>query len=86
MRAIDADKLMIDLKVEYAYAAMEIVDKQPTIDPVKHGRWIAGCTNGAGTEYCYCSECNEDALKDTEGYTEFSDYCPHCGAKMDKEG
>lgn len=52
-------------------------------EPVVHGEWIHGCTNGAGTEYCYCSECMEDALKDAAGYTEFSDFCPHCGAIMD---
>lgn len=50
--------------------------------PVVRGRWIHGCTQGAGTEYCCCSVCSEDALKDKGGYTEFSNYCPNCGAKM----
>ena len=61
---------------------MEFVSA-PTIDPVKHGKWIHGCTDGAGTEFCYCSECDEDALKTKEGYTAFSDFCPNCGARMD---
>lgn len=56
-----------------------------TVDavPVVRGEWIHGCTDGAGTEFCYCSACGEDALKDKGGYTEFSRYCPNCGAKME---
>jgi hypothetical protein len=59
--------------------------KQGKIDAVVRGEWIHGCRDGAGTEFCYCSECNEDALKDKSGYTEFSAFCPSCGAKMDGE-
>ncbi len=77
MRAIDADKLMIDLKVEYAYAAMEIVDKQPTIDPVKHGKW----EYDEDVKALYCGNCGVFAQPQRK-----TDYCPHCGAKMDKEG
>jgi hypothetical protein len=60
------------------------IDGSPTIDavPVVRGEWIHGCTDGAGTEFCYCSACGEDALKDKGGYTEFSRYCPNCGADM----
>jgi hypothetical protein len=64
-----------------------IINNAPTADavPVVRGEWIHGCHDGAGTEFCYCSECYEDALKDKGGYTEFSRYCPNCGAKMDGE-
>ena len=46
------------------------------------GEWIHGCTNGPGTEYCYCSECTEDALYDRSGFREFTRFCPHCGRPM----
>lgn len=63
-----------------------ILDSAPTIEPdVKRGEWIHGCSNGAGTEFCYCSECDESALIDKHGYTELSDFCPNCGADMRKE-
>ncbi len=47
-----------------------VIEEQPTIDPVKHGKWI--CVNG---KY-YCSECDEE--QDWKTY-----YCSGCGAKMD---
>lgn len=44
--------------------------------PVIHAKWLSGDCKGA-----HCSNCEE--------YTAFIygtyDYCPHCGAKMDKE-
>ena len=51
----------------------------PKVDvaEVKHGKWIkAGCSEKYGN--ANCSEC---------GYWDWSDcnYCPECGAKMDKE-
>lgn len=67
--------------------ARDIVRLAPAADvaPVRRGEWIHGCRNGPGTEFCYCSECSEDALKDKAGYTEFSDFCPSCGADMRKD-
>ena len=48
--------------------------------PVRHGHWIGD----------FCSECGKDALCDCDKYeiygTIHSDYCPHCGAKMDEVG
>jgi hypothetical protein len=58
-------------------------ERAADVAPVVHGEWESGCSNGMGTEYCYCSKCSEDALKDKSGYTEFSTFCPNCGAKMD---
>jgi len=99
MRLIDADNAIHALgvfsDVEHGNkhflnginSAKEIINECVTIDavPVVRGEWIHGCTDGAGTEFCYCSACDEDALKDKGGYTEFSRYCPNCGAKMDGE-
>ena len=36
------------------------------------------------TEY-HCSECGAEPSADEDGYYEFSNYCPNCGAKMRKE-
>jgi len=47
------------------------------VAPVVHGRWrwVGEC----GFNDCYiCSECGKIAMND-------SNYCPNCGAKMDKE-
>ena len=100
MRLIDADIMLQNYEGDvsayhnagHALANVEgwmkyYLNNCPTIDaaPVVRGEWIHGCHDGAGTEFCYCSECNEDALKDKGGYTEFSRYCPNCGAKMDGE-
>lgn len=45
---------------------------------IRHGHWIGD----------FCSECGKDALCDCDKYeiygTIHSDYCPHCGAKMDE--
>lgn len=43
------------------------VREQPTIDTVRHGKWVDGMK---------CSECGQvDTTK--------PNYCPNCGAKMD---
>ena len=61
------------------------VDAIPPADvaPVRHGRWLGWGKSGTPTyeNYGTCSVCGEDA----EIYTEHRNYCPNCGAKMDKE-
>lgn len=95
MRLIDADELLVqmmgmndgwfDPKPAYNYESL--VCQQPTIDaaPVKHGRWIE---NKYG--YITCSVCDGFPLEAMTGslitmlYEPYeSEYCPHCGAKMD---
>ena len=59
-------------------------------DAVKHGRWLYD----SGSGKYFCSACDEDALsfkKDVLYGCDLydvclTDYCPHCGAKMDEEG
>ena len=59
-------------------STFDIVLKEPAADvaEVKHGRWIEGV----------CSECGFDA-KYYKGIPAqvYTDYCPSCGARMDKE-
>lgn len=48
-----------------------------SVAPVVHGRWR--WAGECGFNDCYiCSECGKIAMND-------SNYCPNCGAKMDKE-
>ena len=95
---IDKDKLLDELRESAEHHAensreeqlmlrdRNIVRAQSAADValVIHGSWI-DLSNGEcddfGRPYVYvkCSECGETAI-------EYSDYCPHCGAKMDKEG
>ena len=57
-------------------SVLRVIDEHPTADvqEVRHGKWII---NSDGY-YPYCSECGKEPK-------EMSEFCPHCGAKMDKE-
>lgn len=57
----------------------------PTIDPVKHGKWIVipqRCENQTFDE-CKCSVCGTVEYFNS-GWKKFI-YCPNCGARMDGE-
>lgn len=72
------------------FEAMRIdLSHRPTIDaaPVVHGKWVE---NKYG--YMTCSNCDSCPLEARTGslitmhYEPYeSEYCPHCGAKMDLE-
>lgn len=115
MRLIDADALQYrckdyggyaDVSVEkrrqgIAYILKEDIDSAPTIDPVKHGKWIFD-PDGMdwGIPAWKCSECHgRNSMIPTyirgKGKMikvehplrwEGSKFCPNCGAKMDMEG
>lgn len=65
---------------------IDAIQAIPTVDPVKHGRWKC-YTNDEDIGFHYCSECGQQAFNYLEDETieVLSDYCPHCGAKMDLE-
>lgn len=97
MRAIDADRLCVDLMERWDIADKQkeelirrvmadivtpIVVSQPTIEPErKKGKWIMKYKGSAVTSY-KCSECGRTVRDDT-GYDVSKDYpfC-HCGADM----
>ena len=55
----------------------------PTIDPVKHGRWIYdGKRFESGNDWWHCSECG---YSDVLNRHNLPNYCPNCGARMDGE-
>lgn len=74
-RACDVD----DMKGE--------LEDAPTVDavPVVHGKWVekTGEVNDATFYWYECSNCEGRPLKQWNE-TMLSDYCPHCGAKMDE--
>ena len=89
MRLIDAEKL----KAHYAWWGNDgaeyrerkadfdvIVDLQPTVDPVKRGRWIVDRKYGndvmSGGRMVLCSVCGKGTLDGKHNY------CPNCGAYM----
>ena len=56
------------------------------VDPMVHGRWEKW--NGDNRHHCTACECYANEERDAYGYitSEFLDnYCPNCGARMDKE-
>lgn len=79
MRLIDADALMPNAEYKGAndfVSAYNIVNA-PTIDPIKHGRWINGI----------CSECGKKAvwrvaMRGEVVWEDVYTFCPHCGAYM----
>lgn len=50
------------------------------VEPVVHGKWVYG--EDVDIE---CSVCGRDALTEGDYRQVRSNYCPHCGAKMDLE-
>lgn len=85
MRLIDADAL-IDQAINGMFPKLynqlcfcpKDINLAPTIDPVKHGRWIKGTSFGG----VRCSECDYGSIIMLH-YS--SKYCPNCGARMDGE-
>lgn len=84
MRLIDVDDFITKTRelynqagwgfrdVHYSQSDIEFnLSMMPTIDPVRHGRWID--LPGGNV---YCTECGEQ-------FDYRANYCPECGSKMD---
>ena len=73
------NKVPLDDDRKYFYCAgmrnvIRFVKRMPTIDAVKHGRWVERSV--LGTAICsICGYCADSVYADR--------YCRHCGAKMD---
>lgn len=92
MRLIDGDALHIETigvcdangnvygSAEVVFA--EDITNAPTIDPVKHGRWLQGYP-------ITCSLCGKPAIEiednDLRYTARITDYCPNCGARMNAD-
>ena len=91
MKLIDGDELIelllstaiTDKQREYSECVQYAVQKMPTVDavPVVHGHWIPCHPLGDDTPEGYmCSFCHV-------GGWEKTNFCHHCGARMDgKDG
>ena len=73
-----------DMKCDYCGTAdyIYMIEDMPTVDvaPVVHGHWIEKEKYSFGIMYD-CSLCDNRILDN--GYS--WNYCPNCGAKMDKK-
>lgn len=86
MRLIDADALKEWVETEeerkWGLSTDEVwdaIEAAPTIDPVNHGKW---CIEPDGTVmHCYC--CGW-AYEYYAGLEEEWNYCPNCGAQMER--
>ena len=61
-----------------AFPAADVVE-------VRHGRWM---TTDAYPHHLYCSVCYKTYAKNAKWVNELdlpTNYCPNCGARMDKE-
>lgn len=61
---------------------IEYIKQMHTIEaePVRHGQWNYRHED----DWCYCTACGTDA-EGSNGECLETDYCPHCGARMDAE-
>lgn len=84
MRPIDADRLKTIQSIQNAdFNSIETIqrwiDNAPTIDPVRHGKWVGGDGKPKKDSFSvYCSACGKWSEYRTK-------YCGECGAKMDTE-
>ncbi len=82
MRLIDADALckLANNNITKSVDANDIM-RFPTVDatPVRHGHWIYKWNLYFRQEIPYCSVCEKASSSVSK-----TDYCPHCGAKMDE--
>lgn len=93
MRLIDADALIETMRENAegnegwygdTWAFMGDIESAPTIDTVRHGRWIESTTD------LICSAC-ETAFNDEIAWMcrdlpyGYPMYCPYCGTRMDGE-
>jgi hypothetical protein len=67
-------------RMEYVRLTMEEYQALIDSEPVKHAKW-----HNKNNKHWVCSECG--GLAETAHYCSrcYYDYCPNCGAKMDKE-
>ena len=95
MRLIDADALVEAVKdYPYGFRGMIVCDvaKQPTIDPIRHGRWksmekIYDDKAEYITEWqqAECSVCHKWHTTPYMYFFKYDNFCPNCGARMDEE-
>lgn len=68
---------------------IEYIEDAPTVDaePVRHGEWLE--REDDYDWYVFCSECGDEYVEDkglglASYVKQYFNYCPCCGAKMDR--
>lgn len=89
MRLIDADVLKEIYDDSYCETSDQdvatTIDEQPTIDPVKHGKWREFLLHRESMIFERSSaECSCCGLIVPWYFAKLSDYCIRCGAKMER--
>ena len=83
MRLIDGDALIDEANADgaYGYVDAKQISEAPTIDAmsVRHGQWETN-SDRPDTLICSVCKCGFDMWKHDP-----HNFCPNCGAKMDKE-
>ena len=85
MRLIDADELMEWIwreRLDTRERIASLVERMPTIDPVKHGEWVYKGVRGR-FPVCECSVCGNAENADWAILGDNVNYCPNCGARME---
>ena len=83
---IDADDIfysgLLNSLEKLAFKSM--IDKMPTVDPVRHGHWERHFSrpNVYADMFWHCSECGYK--NENQWANKYHNYCPCCGAKMDE--
>lgn len=93
-RLIDADALIRKYKTSSQMAidgrARQIVEKMPTVEERKTGRWVYSDSDAERYDDIRCSVCGKHFTVDAERWCDIgfitSDlkYCPNCGARMEE--
>lgn len=87
-RYIDAEEFkrkLINEKSFFPAIVANALEETPTADveEVKHAYWKR---ESDGVCYWYvCSECHDDIPLNRYGGWSFPNYCPNCGAKIDRD-
>ena len=89
MRQIDADTLWTDTtrSIDCCEDFLEVIERQPTVDPVKHGRWIDTgeiFTDQFSLDEFPIYECSVCGSR-IERKPTLDRFCNWCGARMDEE-
>lgn len=87
-KVLDDSNIITVQTQEYGSIEVIPVDTITDIDladaqPVKHGRWEYSEKEYGECAWYFCSECDEPAEQLYNDEVLLSEFCPHCGARMD---
>lgn len=87
-KAESMEEMQLHENTKIAKRMIQYVEGFPVTreDRVKHGQWMYGETDNPFITEIYCPWCGKPALyPEDEDRPLETEYCPHCGAKMDAE-